>query len=211
MNLIGKPGEKNLKKEGRAMKRLLISFVLAVALLVVPIAGALAAEDTVTVTATPGFVAISNLPDTWAINNVGGGNGAIEPGTIYYSNPLGDETAPSSTVVDGDCYFEITNTSTVPTNIKVDIGAFTLGDANMTNSDLGSASNDATTFGASVWYSGLTYTSKVISKSTGSDNLYTGLGATTDLKWGMEILTRTDAFTGVTSSDATITITATAA
>jgi len=70
MDLIGKPGEKNLKKEGRAMKRLLISFVLAVALLVVPIAGALAADDTVLVTATPSFLGISNAPDTWTLNGI---------------------------------------------------------------------------------------------------------------------------------------------
>jgi len=193
------------------MKRLLLSFVLAVTLLVVPVAGALAATDQVTVTATPSFLGISNTPTTWTINGVGGGDSVIEPNTIYYSNPLGDTTVPSATVVDGECLFTLANTSSVVTNVAIDIGAFTLGDANMTNSDLGSGSNAATTYGASVWYSGMTYTSKVISESTSSAPLISSLAAETDLKWGMEILTRQDAFTGGTSSEATITITVTEA
>jgi hypothetical protein len=212
MDLIGKPGKKNLKKEGRALKRLLISFVLVVALLVVPVAGALAATDTVEVTATPSYIAISNAPDTWTLNNAtGSGTGVIEPATTYYSNPLGEETAPSATVLAGECLFTITNTSSVPTNVVVDIEDFTGGSDPMTNSNDGS--NDAGIFGAYSWYEGMTYSSKVVAETNASASaiLYSNLGATTNLNWGMETLTQSDAWTGGTSSTATITITVTAA
>ncbi len=193
------------------MKRLVISIILAVVLVLAPVSVALAAADTaiVTVTAVPSFVSISETTTTWTINGLTG-NGAIDANTLYYSNPLGDTTAPvGATVAPGECYFEIINASTVSTNIKVDFGAFTGGDATMTNSEGGSAVNAATTFGASVWYDGMTYANKVISQSTGSANLKAGQAATTNLKWGIEILTRQTAFAGGTSSEATITITAT--
>ncbi len=79
----------------------------------------------------------------------------------------------------------------------------------MTNSDAGT--NGATNFGAYSWHSGMTYSGKVVAKTTGSANLKSSLAATTNLKWGMEILTQTGAWTGGTSSTATITITMTAA
>jgi hypothetical protein len=192
------------------MKRLFVSFVLAVALLVVPVAGALADTDTVTVTATPSFVGIGNAPSSWTLNNAtGSGTGKIEPATTYYSNPLGEETAPSATVLAGECHFTITNTSNEATNVVIDISNFTGGSDEMTNSNTGS--NGATSFGAYSWYEGMTYSSKVIAKTTGSDNLISSLAANTDLKWGMEVLTQSDAWTGGTSSTATITITVTAA
>lgn len=194
------------------MKRLLISIVMAVALLVIPVSGALAATETVEVTATPGYVAISNAPDAWILNGIGGGNSAIDPDITYYSNPLGDTTAPAgANVVDGECLFTITNTSTVSTNVVIDIEDFTGGSDPMLNSDAGT--NGAGTFGAHTWYSGMTYTGKVIAKktATGSANLISGLTATTNLLWGMEVLTQSDAWTGIDSSTATITITVTSA
>ncbi len=200
------------------MKRLIISVILAVALLVIPVSGAFAAEfDTVTVTATPSYIAISNLPNTWTLNNITG-NGAIDINTTYYSNPLGDTQSPSvdggegaDLVADGECQFTITNTSTVPTNIVVDIEDFLGGSDPMLNSELGS--NGAGTFGAYSWYSGMTYSTKVIAKknATGSANLISGLAATTNLLWGIEVLTQSDTWAGGTSSTSTITITASAA
>ena len=190
------------------MKRLLISFVLAVALLVVPIAGALAADDTVSVTATPSFVGISNAPDTWILNSITG-NSVIEPNTTYYSNPLGDTATPTATVATGECRFTITNTSSVATYVVINIGDFTGGLDPMTNSNAGT--NGAGVFGAYSWYSGMTYTGKVAAQTTGSATLYPNLAAETDLQWGIEVLTQSDAWAGGTSSTATITITLTAA
>lgn len=191
------------------MKRLLISVISAVALLVLLASAALAVEtDTVTVTATPSYLSFSNAPSTWTINGITG-NSVIDISTTYYSNPLGDTTVPTATVVDGDCQFTITNTSTVVTNVKVDIGNFSGGSDPMNNSDAGT--NGAGIFGAFTWYSGMTYSGKVVAKTTASSDLKASLAATTNLLWGMEILTQTDAWSGGTSSTATITITMTAA
>ncbi|MBA7699307.1 hypothetical protein ES703_108001 [subsurface metagenome] len=213
MKLNQQTGRKRIQERSKkGMKRLVISFIVAMALMIIPVSVALAVEDTVTVTALPSYVAISNAPNTWTLNDITG-NGAIDSNTTYYSNPLGDTTAPAgATVVDGECYFTITNTSTLATNVVVDIEDFTGGSDPMLNSEDGT--NGVGTFGAYSWYSGLTYPgSRVIAKenATGSENLYSGLAATTDLLWGMEVLTQSDAWAGGTSSTSTITITVTAA
>jgi len=171
----------------------------------------------VAVTATPAFVGIANSPIDWTINGITG-SGVIAESTTYYSNPLGDTLSPADisaaeaadTVVDGECYFTITNTSTIPTNVIIDIEDFTGGSDPMTNSDAGT--NGVGIFGAYSWYSGMTYPNKVIASknATGSAILYSSLTATTDLLWGMEVLTQSDAWAGGTSSTSTITITATA-
>lgn len=191
------------------MKRLVVSAILAVALVIVPVSAALATEtDTVTVTATPSYLAFTNSPNLWTINGITG-NDVIDINTTYYSNPLGDTQSPSVTVADGECQFTISNTSTVITNVKVDISNFSSGSNPMTNSDAGT--NGAGIFGAFTWYSGMTYSAKVIAKTTASSDLKANLDPITGLLWGMEILTQTDAWTGGTSSTALITITMTAA
>ena len=190
------------------MKKILLSFLLAVALVLVPVAGALAATDTVTVTATPSFVGISNSPSDWTLNSITG-DSIIDSNITYYANPGGDTTAPSTTVTDGECYFTLSNTSSENTTVSIDISDFTGGSDPMVNSNSGT--NGAGTFGAYAWYSGMTYSNKVVAKSTGSEVLCSSLAANTDLKWGMEITTQSDAWTGGTSSTATITITVTAA
>lgn len=190
------------------MKKLLISLALVLVLVVgfiIPVSAD--TSDDVTVTATPEFIAITSAPTTWTINDLTG-SGVILVDTVYYANPGGDTTPPSATVVDGECNFTITNTSTVATDITCTWGSFTGGDGDMTNSDLGT--NGATTYGAYSWFSGDTYASKVIIKSTGSDVGKNALGATTNIKWGCEIETRTNAWTGGSSSTSTLTVTATA-
>jgi hypothetical protein len=161
----------------------------------------------VTITATPYFIGISNDPSTWTLNGITGSS-VVLVDTKYYSNPLGDTTAPSATVVNGECRFTLTNDSTIDIDLKVTVGAFSGGDADMTNSDDGS--NDATHFGAYAWYSGMTYANKVIAKSAASDDLYSSYSGSS-LKWGAEIETRTGAWTGGDASTATMTIAATAA
>jgi hypothetical protein len=185
------------------MKRTLI--VMAVLLLpALGITSQVAATD-VTVTASPSYISFSSAPGTWTLNGITGG-GKIDENTTYYANPLGDTTQPSATVVDGECQFTWTNDSTVNIVITCNWGSFTGGDATMTNSNTGS--NGATTFGAYSWYSGMTYSSKVITKSSGSDALYTTSSPGEDKKWGSEITTRTDTWTGSGDSTATLSITA---
>ena len=193
------------------MKRLLITFILVVALLVLPVSEALAATSAqVTVTAVPGYIEISNSPGTWTINGITG-NGYISTNTTYYANPTGDNITPESPVVNGDCRFTLTNNSSVNCTITVNFSDFTGGDA-MTNGNTGSAGT--TTFGAYSYHSGMTtYASdKVISKDTGSDGWSDNLTpAQGTLDWGVEITTRTDDWTSGTSQTSTVTITATLA
>jgi hypothetical protein len=191
------------------MKKTLIAILLALALAVIPATGVLAAtSDTVTVTAVPSYISIEEIGHTtWTINGISG-NGVINTSTTYYANPGGDTTAPSATVAAGECYFEIDNTSTVAIDITVDFDNFSGGTSPMTNSNTGSAG--ATSFGAYSWYEGLTYTSKVIAKDSGSDVLKDEHPADTDLKWGVEISTQTDAWSEGTTQTSTITISAVA-
>ena len=188
------------------MKRLLFTLTILLAMLC-PVGVVLAASSSnVTITAIPTFVAITNDPSTWTINGITG-NGFIIPNTVYYSNPLGDTTAPAATVADGSCRFTVTNaSSSVALDLTVTFGNFSDGDAS-TNSDTGS--NGATSFGAYAWYSGMTYSNKVVAETTGSSLLYDGWSGST-LKWGAEIKTQSNAWGSGTPMTATMTITATA-
>ena len=198
------------------MRKTLIAILLALALTVVPAAGVFAASSQdVTVTADPLYLCITNTPNTWTINGLGGGteSGKIKPNITYYANPItdGDDTTPpSATVVDSECNFTVTCcTGAVTCDLTVTWGAFTTGDADMTNSDAGT--NGVDTYGAYCWYSGMLYANKVIVQTSGSAKMYdAGLAADASLKWGVEILTRTNDWTGGTSSTSTLTITATA-
>ena len=146
-------------------------------------------------------------PTNWTLNGITG-NGKISTNTIYYANPLGDTTAPSPTVLDTECYFTITNSSTMNINITVDCSNFSGGSANMSNSNTGS--NGATSYGGYSWYSGMTYANKVIMKTSGSSILWTSTNPGDDIKIGAEIKTQTNEWTGGSSSTATMTITASA-
>lgn len=187
------------------MKRIIVALLLVLVMVVSLTIPAFAdTSQDVTVTATPKYIAITNAPSDWTLNDITG-SGKIDVDTVYYSNPGGDTTAPSATVIDDECRFTITNASTVATDVYVNIGDFSGGDANMTNSD-SDGSNGATTYGAFSWHSGMTYASKVVAKTTGSAVLKDGLAATTNIKWGAEIETQTDAWTGGGASTATMTV-----
>lgn len=178
--------------------------VILIAIFAVPVA-ADTSQD-VTVTATPAYIAIANAPGTWTLDGITG-DSKCAPDTIYYANPGGDTTAPSATVVDGECRFQITNTSNVAIDLTVNCSDFTGGSDPMTNSDDGS--NGVGIYGGHSWYSGMTYSGKVIMKTTGSSVLKDALAAITDIKWGAEIETQSDDWAGSSSSTATMTITAT--
>jgi len=193
------------------MKKLLFAILLVVALVLVPITPAFAApSQEVSVTATPAFIAIANAPDNWTVNDIVGvgTKGVMVVDTVYYSNPLGDCTVPSDDVVDGECRFTITNTSTVITDLTVNFPDHAGGDAS-TNSDSGD--NAAGAFGAYTYCTGMTYSSgKVICKKAGSDATKESLAATTDIKWGITYESQSGAWTSGTPMTSTVTITATA-
>ena len=184
-------------------------FILVVALLAGVVAPSVAyalPSANVTVTGTPSFIAITNTPNTWTINGLTG-SGFMLPSTTYYANNASDVTAPSATVLDAECRFVVTNvSSTVPLDLTVNIPDFAGGDI-MTNSDTGS--NGPTTFGAYSWCSGMTYSSKVVAKASGSAVMKDEWSGST-LKWGAEIKTRSDAWITGATMTSTMVITATA-
>ena len=189
--------------------RILASLVLVVGVMLGMSATVFADDHAhITITANPLFLSITNTPNTWTMNGLVN-NKAVHTDTVYYSNPLGDTTAPPATVNDSSCRFTVTcSTNATTCDLTVIVGNFSGGGLAMTNSNDGS--NGATTFGAYSWYSGMTYSNKVIAKDAGSTALYTtGLAADATLKWGMEIETRTDAATSGAASTSTATITAT--
>jgi hypothetical protein len=197
--------------------RKVIVVILAVLALVVGMAIPAFAATTadVVITANPAYIVITNAGGNWTLNDlVGDGvtpKGYIAPDTNYYSNPLGDEDAPSDPVVDGQCKWTIDPTgSSLHLDLKVNCGAFTGGGAAMANTN-GAGENGATTYGGFTYCTGMTYsTGKVVLKSTGSAALYSDLGEATTIKWGAAIETRTNAWTASGASTATMTITATA-
>lgn len=192
------------------MRRILVGVLLALILVMLPVVPVLAdTSQNITVTATPGFIGIANAPSAWTVNDVADATGKyIIVNTQYYSNPLGDTTIPSDPVVDGECRFTITNTSSILTDLTVNFPDHTGGDAS-TNSNLGT--NDTTKFGSYSYCTGMTYsTGKVIAKATGSSPMKEGLAATTNIKWGLSYLSQTNAWTSGTNMTSTVVITATA-
>lgn len=186
------------------MKKLLLGLVLALmlaALPVVPVSAEIS-ED-ITVTYTPAWLSITTTPTTWEINSITG-DGKVRTATTYYTNPLGDTTAPSATVAVGECRFATTNDSNIAIDVTLNMSDFTGGSDPMTNSNAGT--NEVGIYGAFGWYSGMTYASKVITKATGSDVLIDGQAALTAFDWGIELETQTDAWTGATESTGTLTI-----
>jgi len=185
----------------------LLSVVLALALFMgLSIPAFAATSQDVTVTGTPSYIAISNDPATWTVNEETG-DSLMDTSTEYWSNPLGDTSTPSDPVVDGECRFTITNTSTVITDLTVNFIHFTGGDA-MQNS--GTGDGGAGTFGAYSYCTGMTYsTGKVVADNAGSGAMKASLAASTNIKWGVSCDTQTDVWTSPDAQTSTITITST--
>jgi hypothetical protein len=189
-------------------RKVLIALMVAVVTMlssVMPVAAATTA--TVTVTAVPSYVAISDNVSTWTLNGLQG-SGVLAVDTFYYSKATGpDTTVFTSNIQTAECRDEITNTSTVNINLKADISNF-IGGVAMNNSDDGS--NTSATFGAYVCESGVDWATAVVMKTTGSDTFWTSSSAGDDIHLAFGVETQTDAWTDGASKEATITITATA-
>jgi hypothetical protein len=184
--------------------------VLLMVVWVLPVAAAL--TQSVTVTATPSYVAIANTPGTWTLNGVKG-DGFILVNTIYYAidaAKTNDTTGPGATVAAADCRFALTDTSSVNITLKVTMENFAGGIDNMTNGD---GTNGATSYAAYSYYSGMTYTDKKIVKKVAdigtTDVMYTSTSAGgADIAWAVQVETQENAWTGADASTATLTITA---
>jgi hypothetical protein len=198
-----------MKRKWSLILSVLVSLVV---LLSVAIPASANTTATITVTATPAFIGIAIAQSTWTINGIDG-SGLVTNNTTYYSNATGasgDVTPPSATVVDGECYFTIVNTSTIATDITANMADFTGGDAS-TNINTGYANNGANTYGASTYISGAAWTAgAVILKSSASSAMKSDLGATTDLLFGVALKTQSGVWASPTAMSSTITVTATA-
>lgn len=187
------------------MRKLLITLIGIVLALSFILSSAVTASD-ITVTATPSYISFSSTTTQWDLNDITG-DGYIDVDTIYYANPNGDTTQPSATIVNGDCYWNWTNDSSVNIDVFVNCSAFTGGDATMTPSSDGS--NGVDTCGCYSWVSGQSYPSEAeIMKTSGSTAVYTTTVEGEDKYWGAQIETRTNAWSGSGQSTATISITA---
>jgi len=173
---------------------------------------AVATTAVVTVTGTPSFIGLAIAPTTYTINSEGTGNSAMLINTSYYSNPAGanDTVAPSTTVVDGECTFTITNTSSIAIDLTGNMSDGSGGSNPMTN--VNGATPGAASYSAYAYYSGELIASKVLLKSTGSTlgNFKSNQAANTNLKVGFEFSTETAAWSGGVGSTYTLTITGTA-
>ncbi len=194
------------------MRKVLISIALVLTLVLsfaVPVFAAPSAD--VTVTAAPSYISITIAQNTWTVNGLDD-DGKIDPDTTYYSNETGatgDTTAPTATVVDGDCYFEVVNASTVITDLTTNMIHFTGGDA-MQNIETGYANNGASAYGASTYVTGAAWPgAAVIVKNSGSDAMTSSLAATTNIKFGIAIKTQSDAWSTGSAMTSTVTVTAT--
>lgn len=190
----------------RKWSLVLITFILVIGLAVGMTVPTLAASTaTVTVTNTTQFLSITNNVSTYNFNATGAAHLGVLPSTTYYSNPLGQTTAPSSTVVDGECAFDVTDASSVAVDITFTASNMSSGDAS-TNGNTGTAG--ATSYGAYTYVSGIALASKVECSSSGSAVGISNLGASSAKYWGLQINEQTNAWT--TATPATFTLLATA-
>jgi hypothetical protein len=159
----------------------------------------------VTVTNTPQHLAIT-ITSTYNFNGISSRGTLVN--TTYYSNPGGQTTAPSSTVLDAECALTVTNTSSVVTDLTANWSDMSGGSDNSTNGNTGT--QGATTFGAYTYWSGIALASKVLCKSSASATAYSSLAANTNIKCGLQLNEQTNAWTAGTASTSTVTYTVTA-
>ena len=185
-------------------KKLVLITMVAMMLIgiLAPMSTLAATTATITVTNTPQYIAITIDHTTWTVNGLTG-NSHVLSSTTYYSNPLGDTVAPSTTVLDTECYFTLTNTANVATDITFNWSDMSAGSDNSTNGNTGTAG--ATSFGAYSYVTGIAIASKVLCKSSASGIAIANLGATTNKKFGFQINEQTNAWSGATGATSTIT------
>ena len=188
---------------------ILFSFMLVIGLVVGMSMPTLAASTaSITVTNTPQFLSMTNNVSTYNFNATGAAHAGVLPSTTYYSNPGGQTTAPSSTVVDGECAFQITDASSVAIDIVFTASNFSGGSDNSTNGNTGTAG--ATSYGAYTYVSGIALASKVECSSSASATGISNLGASATKYWGLQINEQTGAWTGATPATYTLLATASA-
>lgn len=169
-----------------------------------------ATSDTIEVTATPAWVAISVTPDSWLVNSLPDqdatpdpspalrtGDSLIRRNATYYSNPTlvkGNVTGPAgATWADSECLFTLTNNSTVTADIYVSFPNFT-GGQTMTNG--GTGTPGANTFGAYTYVSGGSAAGILAVADNSTDKVKADVAADNGtFKFGLKLLTQTAKWT----------------
>ena len=196
-----------MKRINKKWLLILHSFMLVIGTVIGITAPAMAATTAVvTVTNTTQFLSITNNVSTYNFDATGAAHAGVLPSTTYYSNPASQIVAPSATVVDGECAFQITDASSVAIDVTFTASNMATGSDNSTNGNTGTAG--ATSYGAYTYVSGIALASKVECSSSGSGVGISNLGASATKYWGLQLNEQTNAWTG--STPATFTLTATA-
>ena len=179
---------KNLK-----FKLLLVFVTLALA--IVPFSGAFAATTaTVTITATPEFLAMTNDTGNWAIGVI------AEATTVYFT---ADSLIMAEPLVDGDMKGTITNTGSVAEDIDIKCADFTGGVGwNIREAD-NVPGADEVAIRAGI--TGMANRAAMIQVKNADSELKSNLAAAGTIKWGAELLTGT--FTDGVAKSATLTLT----
>jgi hypothetical protein len=140
------------------------------------------------------------------------GQGVV-PNNTYYSNPNGDTTAPTGAgALTGECDFTITNTSSVPTNMTVVAANFTAGSDQSTNIN-SSIGNTTTTPRDNILRNAVVFHRTGHGgnwtpcwNTTGGAVSYSNLAATTNITFGLIYKDQTNAWTGGTAGQFTVTV-----
>lgn len=180
------------------MKKVLLSLLGVLSIVLVPTASALAATSAdVTVTATPTFIAMTNDTATWAV-------GTVAANTIYWWTAAGTAPDPEPFEAD-DMKSTIANTGSVAETISVHAHNFT-GGAGWTLHGTTEGENIV------VLAAGATGTANVAGMKylvdTTPQELYHELAASGSVKWCMRLKTGT--FTDGVEKSCTVTVSAAA-
>jgi hypothetical protein len=163
---------------------------------------ALADDETITVTATGSYVDISLTGGNWTMNS---GN-PIAVNAWRYSNLLGETTAPSNPVVNGECTHTITNDGSVAVDVTVKWDDMTGTGDPWVNSDDGS--NGSMIFGAKAQASGANWSAAVVAKESSPYNTLTSSLAALGTKKVVFGFNAPTAFTDANAKSGDITLTA---
>lgn len=177
------------------MRKGLWSLTLALMLLAASAVPVFAATtQTVTVTATPEYVALTNSEDSWAVGNV------AESSTYWWTD---DSNAPADPFVDGDMKSTITNTGSVAEDVDIKVAAFTGGVGWSISTD-DSPGEDEVSLRAGI--TGTANEAGMVQVITTDEELVSDLAAAATKKWCMELETGT--FTDGVAKSGTVTLTA---
>jgi hypothetical protein len=187
-------------------KRILMAGLVGLTLLVGLfglVGSAAAADQSITVTATGEYLVFTFTGGNWTLNS---GN-PINANTWFYSNPLGETTAPSNPVTASECTNTVTNTGNVAIDITVKWADMTGTGDPWTNSDAGT--NGSMVFGGKAQIDGVNWSAAVVAKNTATYNTLISDLAAAGHNHAVFGLYSPTAFTDGNAKSSSITLTAT--